>query len=213
MRVRDIGLIAAAALAVSLVATEPAQAGNFALMLDAGLRTMSNSPDTEKAIFDTKSGVGAGLGLMHDRGSRWRFGVDARRIQRDGERAFAADRNSEAFRLGHPLTFTMVEGVAFAAYRFGKMGPVSPYVAAGGGLASWKERSDIAGVIEKANGTSGLIEARAGVERDSGRLRYGIEGGITLIPGAVGVGGISKVYEESDLGGLFVVAKIGFSRK
>lgn len=213
MRVRDLAFIAAAALAVSLAVTEPAQAGNFALMLDAGLRTMSNSPDTEKAIFDTKPGLGAGLGLTYDRGSRWRFGVDARRIQRDGERAFAADRNSEAFRLGHPLTFTMVEGVAFAAYRFGKVGPVSPYLALGGGIASWKERSDIAGVIEKANGTTGLMEARVGVERESGRLRYGIEGGITFAPSAIGVGGISKVYEESDLGGLFMVAKIGFSRK
>jgi len=34
-----------------------------------------------------------------------------------------------------------------------------------------------------------------------------------MIPNAVGVGGISKVYEEKDLGGLFVVTRIGFSRR
>ena len=40
-----------------------------------------------------------------------------------------------------------------------------------------------------------------------------VEGGITFARNAIGAGGISKVYEETDLGGLFVVGKIGFSRK
>ena len=34
-----------------------------------------------------------------------------------------------------------------------------------------------------------------------------------MIPNAVGIGGISSVYEEKDLGGLFVVARVGFSRR
>ncbi|MEO8501575.1 MAG: hypothetical protein ABI565_11720 [Vicinamibacteria bacterium] len=212
MKRHRAGFKAALGLVAGLLST-PARAGDLALTIDAGLRTMSNSPDTEKAIFGTKRGFGFGGGLTLDRGSHWRFGVDARRIKRYGERAFAADRTSPAFSLGHPLTFTMTEGVASAAYRFGKIGPVSPYVAVGGGLVSWKERSDIAGLIETGSGTSGLFEGRVGIERVSGVIRYGIEGGITFTPNAVGVSGISKVYEESDLGGLFVVAKIGFSRR
>ncbi len=174
---------------------------------------MSNSADTEKAIFDSKSGFGAGLGLSYDRGSRWRFAVDARRIRREGERAFAADRTSPAFRLGHPLTFTMIEGVASTAYRFGRLGPGSPYVAVGGGVVSWKERSDIAGLIENASGTSALFEGRVGFECLQGVLRLGLEGGITFVPKAIGVGGISQVYEEGDLGGVFAALKIGFSRR
>ena len=67
-----------------------AQALPFAVMLDAGLRTMSNSNDTEKAIFRAKRGIGAGLGLSIDRGQRWRFSIEGRRIKREGERAFAA---------------------------------------------------------------------------------------------------------------------------
>jgi opacity protein-like surface antigen len=198
---------------LSFTATPSAEAGSFAFLIDGGLRTMSNSPDTEKAIFGSKQGFGGGIGISYDRGVRWRFGVDARRITREGERAFAADRTSEAFRLGHPLTLTRTEGIATVSYRFGDVGPVSPYLTIGGGVASWKESSDIAGLIERSSGTAGLFEARLGLERQAGVLRIAIEGGITMIPNAVGVGGISKVYEENDLGGLFVVARVGFSRR
>ena len=200
-------------LALSLIAAPSAQAGSFAFLIDGGLRTMSNSPDTEKAIFGSKQGFGGGVGFSYDRGSRWRFGVDVRRIARKGERAFAMDRTSEAFRLGHPLNLTLIEGIASVSYRFGEVGPVSPYLTVGGGVASWKESSDIAGRVERSSGTAGLFEARLGLERQAGVLRIALEGGITMIPNAVGVGGISKVYEEKDLGGLFVVARVGFSRR
>ena len=83
----------------------------------------------------------------------------------------------------------------------------------GAGLASWKESSTIAGLVEKANGSSGLFEARLGIERQQGPIRIGVEGGITMVPGAVGVGGISQVYGEKDLGGLFVVGRLGFGGK
>jgi len=210
---RGSGFIAAVGLAAGLAVPIEAQAGDFAVTFDGGLRTMSNSPDTEKAIFDGKRGFGAGLGLSYDRGKHWRFGVEALRIRRHGERAFAADRTSEAFRLGHPLTFTMTEGLASVAFRFDRIGPVSPYIGLGAGVVSWKERSDIAGLIETSSRSSGVFEGRAGLERQQGMLRLGLEGGITFAPNAVGVGGVSRVYEEDDLGGLFVVAKIGFSRK
>ncbi|MBP6705175.1 MAG: hypothetical protein KA385_16810 [Vicinamibacteria bacterium] len=206
-------LVLAASFPLSLLTPAPAQAGSFALMFEAGLRTMSRSPDTEKAIFDQKRGIGVGGGITYDRGSRWRFGIDGRRISREGERAFAFDRTSEAFRLGHPLTFTMTQGVASAAFRFGKIGPISPYLGVGVGMASWKEQSNIAGLIEKASGTSALFEGRLGLERQQGPVRIGVEGGITIVPNAIGVGGISQTYEEKDLGGLFVVVRLGFSRR
>ncbi|MEO8358437.1 MAG: hypothetical protein ABI672_00280 [Vicinamibacteria bacterium] len=190
-----------------------ARADDRAAFVSVGLQTLSNSPDTEKAIFDNPGGLALGVGVSLDRGERLRFGIEARRISRAGERAFAADRTSPAFRLGHPLQFSMNQVVASAVYRFSKLGPVSPYFGVGGGVAFWKEESTIAGLAEKASGTSALVEARLGFERQGRSLRYGIEGGITLIPNAVGVGGVSAIYEEKDLGGLFVVAKIGFSRK
>ena len=198
---------------LSVFAASGAWAEDLTLSIDAGLRSMSNSPDTEKAIFDSRFGFGAGLGVSLDHGSRFRFGLDLRRVVRSGERAFAADRTSPAFQLGHPLDFTMNQAMATASYRFSKLGPVRPYLTAGAGVASWKEESNVAGLVESASGTSALFEGRLGVERQRGRARFALEGGITFIPNAVGVGGISQIYEEKDLGGLFVVAKIGFSRK
>lgn len=213
MKRRPFVLLLAAPIALSLSAPTAAQAGSLALIFEAGLRTMSNSPDTEKAIFDQKRGIGAGVAITYDRGARWRFGIEGRRINREGERAFAFDRTSEAFRLGHPLTLTMTEGLVSAAFRFGKMGPISPYLGLGAGLVSWKEESNIAGRIEKGSGTSALFEGRLGLERQQGPVRLGIEGGITLVPSAIGVGGISQIYEEKDLGGLFLVFRLGFSRR
>lgn len=204
--------LGAALAALALAAPATARAGSIAFVFDAGLRTMSNSGDTEKAIFDSPLGLGLGVGATYDRGARWRFGLDLRRVSRDGERAFAADRTAPAFRLGHPLNFTLLEGMATVSRRFEKLWKVHPYVSAGAGVASWKERSEIAGLVEKANGVAPLLEGRLGLEHARGRFRYGLEGGITFIPGAIGVGGISKVYEESDLGGFFVVARLGFSR-
>jgi len=204
-------LILAVALTAPGLSPTPADASDLAIVVEAGPRSLSNSADTEKAIFDSTFGIGAGAGLSYDRGPKWRFGVDVRRVKREGERAFAADRTSPAFRLGHPLTLTMIEGVASLSYRFAKLGPVSPYVAVGGGAVFWKERSDIAGLVENADGTSALFEGRIGVERVQGPLRLGLEGGITFMPNAIGAGGVSQVYGESDLGGFFVVGKIAFS--
>lgn len=206
-------LILGLALAAAGLSPTQADASDLAVVVEAGARSLSNSADTEKAIFDSTFGIGAGVGLSYDRGPKWRFGVDARRVEREGERAFAADRTSPAYRLGHPLTLTMIESVASVSYRFAKLGPVSPYVALGGGAVFWKERSDIAGLVEDARGTSALFEGRIGVERAQGPLRLGIEGGITFMPSAIGAGGISQVYGETDLGGFFVVGKVAFSRR
>ncbi len=201
------------AFAALLLSSGLAEAGTFAVSFDAGLRAMSNSPETEKAIFGEKRGTGAGLGVSYDRNSRWRFAVDFRRVSREGQRAFAIDRNSEAFQLGHPLKFNLTEGVASASFLIGQIGPISPYLTLGVGRASWKEESNIAGLIEKSDGSATLFEARLGIERQQGPIRLGIEGGLTMIPNSVGVGGISKVYEETDIGGLFVVMKIGFAKR
>lgn len=205
--------LATAGLLVLFLGPAPVFSGEIGLTFDGGLRSMSNSPDTEKAIFDTKPGFGFGLGFSYDLDARLRVGVEGRQIRREGERAFAADRNSPAFRLGHPLHLRLTEGLLTAEFRLPKLGPVAPYLGVGAGTVSWREESNIAGLVEKDSGTTGLLEGRVGIERRQGSLRLALEGGISFARKAVGGGGISRVYEENDLGGLFVVGKIGFSRK
>lgn len=206
-------VLAASLMTLIPLLAAPASAGSIGAVIDVGWRSMSNAPDTEWAIFEKRGTIAGGLGLTYDFGSRWRFSVEGRQISRDGERAFAADGNSIAYRLGHPLDFKMTQALATASWRFRKLGPVAPYVTLGGGVASWKESSDIAGVVERANGSSALVEARAGIERRQGPVRVGLEIGITMVPGAVGVGGISQVYGEKDLGGFFVSGRLGFGGK
>ena len=201
-----------AALAASFVflAASHAAAGGFGVTADGSFRTMSNSPDTEKAIFDTKGAFSGGFGLTWDLNDRWRFGIEGRQVSRDGERAFALDAASPAFRLGHPLKFKMTQVLATGTFSFGKLGPVTPYVTVGAGQVSWKETSTIAGLTESASGSSALFEARVGFERRLGRVRIGLEGGMALAPGAVGAGGISQVYGEKDIGGLFGGLRLSF---
>ncbi len=209
---RSLPLLATASALLALATPSPVRAGDWVLSLDGGVRSMSGAADTQKAIFRNWLGPGFGAGVFRERGTRWRFGVEARVVDRHGERAIAADRNAEAYRLGHPLDFRMLESLATVSYRFDRLGSWTPYAGAGAGFVSFRERSTIAGLIEKATGSAGAFEIRAGLERPRGRMRYAIEGGITFVPNAVGVGGISEVYEENDIGGLFLVARFSFSR-
>ena len=48
----------------------------------------------------------------------------------------------------------------------------------------------------------------AGVEVGRGHLRFGAEVGFSSVPDAIGVGGVSKVYGEDDLGGLHALGKL-----
>jgi hypothetical protein len=48
----------------------------------------------------------------------------------------------------------------------------------------------------------------AGVEVGKGRFRFGAEVGYSSVPDAVGLGGVSRVYGEDDLGGLHAIGKL-----
>jgi hypothetical protein len=49
------------------------------------------------------------------------------------------------------------------------------------------------------------------VEFGKGRLRVAAEGGYAFVPNSLGIGGVSKVYGEKDLGGFSVVGKLIFN--
>lgn len=53
----------------------------------------------------------------------------------------------------------------------------------------------------------GFIGA-AGVEVGRGMFRVGAEAGYSTVSGAVGLGGVSKIYGEDDIGGVHVIGKV-----
>ena len=49
-----------------------------------------------------------------------------------------------------------------------------------------------------------------GLEYGQGRLRFGVELSYSTVPDALGLGGVSRVYGEDDLGGFTALGKIVF---
>jgi hypothetical protein len=47
-----------------------------------------------------------------------------------------------------------------------------------------------------------------GIEVGRGLLRFGAELGYTTASSAIGVGGVSKVYGEDDIGGFYAIGKV-----
>lgn len=199
-----------AAFLIALVGTLESHAASIFGRVEGGLRSTSFASKTSRALFESSFMTGFGAGAGVEVGPRFFVALDARHSRRTGERAFAVDSSSEGFRLGHPLKFKMTTLVASADFRFRPEGIFRPYVGASLGYAMWSEASDIAGLIEKSDGTAPVFDLRAGVLREWGRLNVQVESGVTAIPGAIGKAGISAVYREKNLGGFFVVARTAF---
>ncbi len=165
------------------------------------------------AVFGTESGplYGGGgevviRGRWFIRGGVWRF--------RDvGERAVRFE--NQTFRLGIPLTVTIIPIEADAGLRFplGRRRIVIPY--AGGGVSShaYKETSSFATGDENVNERFTGYQILGGLEYRLHRL-VGIAAELqyTTVPDAIGAGGLSAEFNENDLGGLIVRARVLFGR-
>jgi hypothetical protein len=132
----------------------------------------------------------------------------ARTFSKDGERVFVATPNSVVQKLGFPLSIRLTPIFATVGYRFrnGKM--IVPYAAVGGSITSYKEESDVAGEAFNTDSSKAGFLGAAGVEIGRGTFRFGAEAGYSAMPSALGLGGVSKVYGEDDLGGTYVIGKL-----
>ena len=111
-------------------------------------------------------------------------------------------------RLGFPLSLRITPVFLTAGYRLrdGKM--VVPYAGIGGSLTSFREESSVAGVAYDESRTKAGFHIVGGAEIGRGRFRFAAEAGWSTVPDAVGVGGVSAVYDEADLGGWSVLGKL-----
>lgn len=204
---RRVPLLALAAL----LAAPAARAKDVGVELEGGYFDMTGARSSAKAVFDGSSGgfiFGGGLRLGLGRS----FGVTlgARRFSKDGERVFVAPPDPEVFPLGHPLKISTVSYSLVGTYRLLPDSRLVPYVGAGAGITSFKEESTVGGLTESLSSSKFAIHALAGVEAGSGSLRFGLELRWFTVPNSVGVSGVSEVYDEHDVGGVSLSAKLIF---
>jgi opacity protein-like surface antigen len=209
---------AAAFASVVLVAfAAPARAGDsgFAIEGQAGYQDLTQAKNSAKAVFGGSSG-----GTVYGGGLRyvWRRGIFVsvwgRSFSKEGERVFVADASSPAFPLGHPLKVHMVPLQATIGFRaIPRNSPFTPYAGVGAGVTKYHEESTVGGVTDTFDESKFSGHVLAGIEVGRSSFRLAAEGGYTFVPNAVGIGGVSKIYGETGIGGFWAVGKVVFTTR
>lgn len=190
----------------------PAPAFAVRLFADAGVDRFAASRSFN-AIFGKDSGPifgGGGEVVLH---GRWFVRVDAWRYRDDGERAIRVE--NQTFRLGIPLTVTILPIEVDAGYRMplGRARTLIPYVGAGVSSHSYKETSSFSTGDENVNERFTGYQILGGIEYRLHRV-VGIAGEVqyTTVPDAIGAAGLSAEFDENDLGGVILRARVLFGR-
>lgn len=187
----------------------PAHAAGFSIEGVGGYQDLTRARESAKAVFDGKSGgltFGGGLGF--DLGNGLFVAGWFRSFSKDGERVFVETPGGPVFPLGHPLTLKVRPLQGTIGYRFARDGAVSPYIGIGGGVTKIEESSTVGGLEESTSSSKGSFHALAGVEFGRGTLGFGAQVMYLSIPDSAGLGGVSAVYGEKDLGGVSAVATL-----
>ena len=165
------------------------------------------------AVLDTSSGVifggGAEVGLPW--GGLY-VGVGAWQFSEEGERVFVS--GSEVFRLGIPVTIEVTPIEVTGGWRFKNVSPrFVPYVGAGWSSYAYKETSDFAEAGDDVDDRFSGFHILGGAEFKLTRwLGVGGELAWTTVPDALGTGGASRAFDETDLGGVSYRLKISVGR-
>jgi hypothetical protein len=208
-------IIRLAACAACLAATGGAASAQAVDIKGYGMVGGMNfdAADSFDAVFGTSSGTifggGAEVGLPW--GGLY-VGVGAWRFSDDGERVFVS--GSEVFRLGIPLSVEITPVEITGGWRFKNIwARLVPYAGAGWSSYAYKETSDFADagedVDERYNGWHILGGAEFRVTR---WLGIGGEIAFSSVPDALGAGGASEAFDETNLGGTSYRLKISVGR-
>jgi hypothetical protein len=165
------------------------------------------------AIFgkDTGPVYGGGAELVLRQG--WFVRMNVWRFKEQGQRAIRLE--NQTFRLDIPLTVTITPIEVSAGYRFpfGRRRVLIPYV--GGGVSShaYKETSSFSVGEENVDERFTGYQILGGVEYRLHRmLAVAGEAQYTTVPDAIGAGGLSAQFDESNLGGVVVRLRVLFGR-
>jgi opacity protein-like surface antigen len=181
----------------------------FSGFVDLGSMSFA-AKDSFDAILDTSSGPFFGGGGQVNLPLNLFARVDVTRFKKDGERAFVTP-SGEVFKLGIPATIEMTPIEFTGGYRrefvFGASGKsrgfrIIPFAGAGAGVVQYKETSDFAQPGDDVDDSFTSYHFVGGVEVPLWKfLGVGAEYHHRWVPDALGTGGVSEQFNETDLGG------------
>ena len=121
---------------------------------------------------------------------------------------------SEVFRLGIPVTIEVTPIEVTGGWRFKNFSPrFVPYVGAGWSSYAYKETSDFADAGDDVDERFSGFHILGGAEfKLTHWLGVGGELAWTTVPDALGTGGASRAFDETDLGGVSYRLKISVGR-
>jgi hypothetical protein len=183
-------------------------------------QTSFSAKDSFEAILDTSSGPIFGGGGQVNLPLNLFARVDVTRFKKDGERAFVTP-SGEVFKLGIPATIEVMPIEFTGGYRrefiFGRREPargarpgagssggfrIIPFAGAGAGVVQYKETSDFAQPGDDVDESFTSYHFVGGVEVPLWKfVGVGAEYHHRWVPDALGTGGVSEQFNETDLGG------------
>jgi opacity protein-like surface antigen len=199
-----LALVAAAGIAAPVAAQTPAVSIRPFVMASEQSFT---AIDTFTAVFGHSYGPFYGGGADVTLGDHVYVELAASRFKQTGQRAF---RNAgQVFRLGIPLTATVMPVELTGGYRFHLSSHIVPYVGAGFGSYGYKETSDFADAGENVDTRHSGFVVNAGAEFRLHRwVGVGADVHYTRVTGILGQAGVSKDAGENDLGGVAARFKV-----
>lgn len=185
--------------------------------------TSFTASDTFEAVLGESGGpvYGGGVGVLL--GRHLFVDVQVSRFAAEGERVFVTD-DLEVFPLGIPTTVTTTPVDVSVGWRFAP-GPARPglaprrqgfrpvpFVGGGVGLLRYEEKADFAESGDDVSDSFGSYHVLGGVELPfTGRLGASVDGLYRWVPDAIGEGGASAVFGDTDLGGLTIRVRATFT--
>jgi hypothetical protein len=196
---------------LALGATPRPSAADIAVAVDGGYFFMTNARKSAEAVFGGSGGGFTGgaeltLGLSRS----FFVGAGGRYFQKTGERVFVADEDAPVFRLGHPLEVRTIPLYGMLGFRISPDATLVPYVSGGAGVTLYHEESTVADITESSSQSKFSGFVALGADYGRGPVRFGLEANYSFVPNAIGLGGVSAVYGEKDVGGFSILGRIVF---
>jgi hypothetical protein len=157
-------------------------------------------------IFGGGARVGLPLGGLFVDVGAWRF-------KDQGERVFVFNNQVYPLNIPAEITVTPIELSLGWRFRIGRAPKLTPYLAGGLTTMKYQETSDFATDAENVDESYSGYHALGGLEYKITRwLGVAGEGTWTTVPDAIGEAGVSKAFNETDLGGASFRFKITIGR-